>query len=309
MIEFCIDTKLSEVPALEVGTHNGSFHADEVFATAILLQTYGKLAVVRTRDQAILDGQAVVLDVGGVYDPRASRFDHHQKGGARSRSDGTPYATAGLVWQAYGVSLLKRLAPELSDSQAQEVHSRMDADFFRHIDAIDCGIDVAGPVAIQASSLISGFNPNWYESPDFDAGFERAVQFASTIVVNQVRELVGTVTARGFVDAAPTEQDGQVLVLKTFVPWAEQVIRNKPDVRFVVFPDVTNGWRVQVVPESEVGYKARKDLPAAWAGLRGEDLDGVTGVLGGVFCHNGRFICGHQTKEGALELARLAVDA
>ncbi|PWB52027.1 MAG: hypothetical protein C3F18_08625 [Nitrosomonadales bacterium] len=51
----------------------------------------------------------------------------------------------------------------------------------------------------------------------------------------------------------------------------------------------------------------RKSLPAAWAGLDGEELDQSTGIHGCVFCHRGRFVAGHGTKEGALEMARLAL--
>jgi uncharacterized UPF0160 family protein len=38
-------------------------------------------------------------------------------------------------------------------------------------------------------------------------------------------------------------------------------------------------------------------------------LDKVTGITAGaVFCHKGRFICGHQTHEGILRMAQQALD-
>jgi uncharacterized UPF0160 family protein len=52
---------------------------------------------------------------------------------------------------------------------------------------------------------------------------------------------------------------------------------------------------------------ARKDLPLAWAGLRGVDLAAVCGVADAVFCHNGRFIAGAGSLEGALRMAELAL--
>ena len=50
----------------------------------IILQFVFELAfvvyrVVRTRDERELDKCDIVLDVGGVYDPRFHRYDHHQK--------------------------------------------------------------------------------------------------------------------------------------------------------------------------------------------------------------------------------------
>jgi len=35
--------------------------------------------IVRTRDQTVLDTCDIVVDVGGVYDPKKERFDHHQR--------------------------------------------------------------------------------------------------------------------------------------------------------------------------------------------------------------------------------------
>lgn len=48
----------------------------------MLLQTqqYRDADVVRSRDPAVLADLDVVIDVGGVYDPAAQRFDHHQRG-------------------------------------------------------------------------------------------------------------------------------------------------------------------------------------------------------------------------------------
>lgn len=66
-----------------IGTHSGTFHCDEALAVFLLrlLPAYGPSAeLVRTRDPALLEDCTVVVDVGGVYDPAALRFDHHQRG-------------------------------------------------------------------------------------------------------------------------------------------------------------------------------------------------------------------------------------
>ena len=62
------------------GTHDGSFHADEVTACALLV-VFGLVdedKIVRSRDLKILEEWEYVCDVGGVYDPSRKRFDHHQ---------------------------------------------------------------------------------------------------------------------------------------------------------------------------------------------------------------------------------------
>lgn len=86
-----------------IGTHSGTFHADEALAVFLLRQlpTYSNADLVRSRDPKVLDDCTVVVDVGGVYDPAALRFDHHQRGfnevfGGQSV---TKLSSAGLVYK------------------------------------------------------------------------------------------------------------------------------------------------------------------------------------------------------------------
>lgn len=64
-----------------IGTHDGKFHCDEVLACALLklLPQYSDATIKRTRNQTILDTCDVVVDVGGVFDPKNHRYDHHQR--------------------------------------------------------------------------------------------------------------------------------------------------------------------------------------------------------------------------------------
>jgi uncharacterized UPF0160 family protein len=81
-----------------------------------------------------------------------------------------------------------------------------------------------------------------------------------------------------------------------------------PDVLFVVYPDSTDAQhQVHVVTVEPQSFTARQDLPRAWAGLRDAELAAVTGVADAVFCHNGRFIAGAGSLQGALRLAELAL--
>ena len=65
-----------------LGTHDGSFHADEVTAAALLLvfNRIDRHQIIRSRDLKELDECEYVCDVGGLYDPFRKRFDHHQLG-------------------------------------------------------------------------------------------------------------------------------------------------------------------------------------------------------------------------------------
>ena len=66
-------------------THGGIFHADEVFATAILA-TLGDVTVMRVFTVPA-DTRAFVYDIG------RGKYDHHQKGGNGARENGIPSAS------------------------------------------------------------------------------------------------------------------------------------------------------------------------------------------------------------------------
>src|SRR5579872_4498942 len=76
-----------------VGTHDGSFHADEVTACALLLlfDRIDRDKIHRTRNEETLARCDYVCDVGGVYNPEIRRFDHHQ-----NQYQGH-YSSAGMV--------------------------------------------------------------------------------------------------------------------------------------------------------------------------------------------------------------------
>lgn len=55
-------------------------------------------------------------------------------------------------------------------------------------------------------------------------------------------------------------------------------------------------------------FPHRLPLPEAWRGLRDEALSELAGIPGCVFVHASGFIGGNCTREGALEMARRALE-
>ena len=47
-------------------THDGKFHADDVFAVATLLLVFPGATVTRTRDEGLIKGADAAVDVGGI---------------------------------------------------------------------------------------------------------------------------------------------------------------------------------------------------------------------------------------------------
>lgn len=78
------------------GTHDGSHHADDVMAAAILQNVYYEdLEIIHTRDPARLAECDLLFDVGNAYEPDRLMFDHHQFKNASdmARPNGVPYAS------------------------------------------------------------------------------------------------------------------------------------------------------------------------------------------------------------------------
>lgn len=291
--------------SINVGTHDGVFHSDEVFACAILHLAFDHIHVTRTRNMNVLNSLVILVDVGGEYDPEKERFDHHQRDFSEYRENGVPYSSCGLVWKKYG--------PQLYTS---EIVNEIDKNLIQHIDAHDCGHELTGSliegtsVGATIASIISGFNPGWNDNNlDSDVQFDIAVDFAKEILRNDIRRINGRISARNTVNAFITSSTSDdILVMERFVPWQEQIVGKHP-YKFVVFPDTKGSeWRVQAVPKKLHSRETHCLLPESWRGLSGDELNKVVGIEDGVFCHPGRFIAGAESFDSVLSMARQAIE-
>ncbi len=190
---------------ITVATHNGNFHADDVFSIAALRHILPTFKLIRTRDLELIAQADIVIDVGGEYDPAAGRFDHHQRGGAGERENGIPYSSFGLIWQKYGL--------ELCQGDPDVAHA-VDAGLVSTIDAIDCGHVEGVSKGISLSQTISMFNPTWQEESDFDRCFDEAVEFASRVLTRFIAAASGGINAKAIVaKAIDNADDARVIVL------------------------------------------------------------------------------------------------
>ncbi|KQW87814.1 metal-dependent hydrolase [Massilia sp. Root418] len=305
-------------------THSGKFHADDAWAVAVLNVLFPGSEIVRTRDAATIEAADFAIDVGGIWDPAAGRFDHHQKGFSGARASGVPYASAGLVWREYGARCVAALAAahtgqQLADGEAREIAYGIDADIVQYLDLSDVGAAKSAPGGYGLSAVVSGFNPNWLDEQRLGYGapadayrleqFQRAMALLTDILINAVRYRVGAMLAVAQVRQGEVLEDGKVLFLKnSALPWTQVVRKEMPKVLFVISHSVAEQrYVLHTVPVSAESFKARADLPASWAGLRDAELAAVTGVPDAGFCHNGRFIAAVKSYEGARTMARLAL--
>lgn len=285
-------------------THDGKFHADDVFAVATLLLLYTDATVIRTRKEDLIKTGDIVLDVGGINDEALLRFDHHQVGGAGIRSNTIPYAAFGLVW--------KRFGEELSGSA--KIAERVEEVLVAPVDANDNGVDlvslkVADLSPYEIPDAIRAFIPTWLEEElSFDAQFGEAVLFAKRIIEREIKRAEAVIAGqRKVTEAYAQAQDKRLIVLDGDYSWKD-TLAGFPEPLYVVHPQ-NDTWRLYSVRDNPNLFVNRKDLPLSWAGLRDEDLVKATGVSDAVFAHRNRFMAVAKTRDGALKLADLALKA
>lgn len=285
-------------------THSGSFQADDIFAVAIFLLAVGEDSkVVRSRDQDEITKADYVADVGMIYDPSSNRFDHHQPGGAGERSNGIPYASSGLVWKEYGEKL----------SGSKEAAELIDQRLMAPLDANDNGIAIADSrfKDIRSYSVIDflySFLANSNESEEeLYRIFMNLVGIAKDLLVREIAKtklvIEGEKKVREIFDKSI---DKRILILPEELPWG-RVLRDKPEAMFVVYHRNDKKWGTRTVQEE--GFKSRKAFPVSWGGKTGEELQKLTGVSDAVFCHRALFLALAESKEGALKLAEIALNA
>ena len=291
---------------MQVATHDGSFHADEVFAVAALGLLPEQLEVVRTRDPERLAAADLRVDVGFRYEPTLGDFDHHQRDFDLARSNGVGYASFGLVWREFGA--------QICDGD-QAVADAVEVSLVQAVDANDTGQQITqslieGVRPMTVNAVIGGFNARWDEdlSTDEERGrFDAAVEVASGILAREIGfAAAGHRAAQIVRDAIAAAADPRVVLLPDNVPWKQVVVADAPDAVFVIYPK-RQGFGVETVPAELGTFENRRDLPAAWAGLENADLAKVTGVDDALFCHSKRFLAVARSREGAERLAALAL--
>jgi len=290
-------------------THDGSFHADDIFACATLclvLEKKGeKFEITRTRDEKTIKAGDYVFDVGGIYDANANRFDHHQPGGAGKRLNDIEYSSFGLVWKKFGL--------ELCDNQ--KTVDFIDEKLVAPVDAFDNGFDLVEnkykitPYYIQ--HFFFSMKPTWREANlSKDEMFLKCVEFAKVVLTREIIQTQDAFLAEEAINSIyQNTKDKRIIVLDKHYSF-EHIFDDFPELLFIIYPREADGfWGIRTIGENPKTFVNRKNFPKSWAGLREKELADVTGVPDAVFCHRGLFLTVAKTKEGAIKLAQIAVES
>jgi uncharacterized UPF0160 family protein len=279
---------VSKIPR-SFGTHDGTFHADEVTACA-LLQLFDLIdedKIIRSRSLEELSSCEYVCDVGGIFDPQTKRFDHHQVDYRGSLS------SAGMVLEYL----------RMNEFITQKEFDFLNNSLVRGVDAHDNGKDTQIVGVCTFSQVISNFTPIYYDADNEtqNKAFFQAKQFALGHLGRLIERLRYTQSCRNIVELAMAEFR-DCLVFDQAIPWMDTFFDLNGEhhpARFVIMPS-GKCWKLRgIPPTADDKMKVRQMLPEEWAGLLEDDLKRISGIRGAIFCHKGRFISVWQTKEDA----------
>ena len=321
---------------LQIATHSGTFHCDEVVAVSMLkMLVNNDFVLTRSRDQAKPDLADIVVDVGGVFDPSICRFDHHQRGFEEYFTDAyqtkSKLSSAGLVYKYFGRQLLKETF-NCPERFVDRVFAKIYDNFILSIDAIDNGVNIADEprytIKTDLASRVSRLNPSWLEDGVVDENerFLRAVDIATEEINAQVKGLVDNwLPARQIVeDAVDSRFDfhssGRIISLPRYCPWIEHLFdleeesktglgkrKLQADILYCIFADQTGQYRVRAVPKERGSFDNRLSLPENLRGLRDNEVSDLAGIPDLIFVHHRGFIAGAKSLEAARKLAELGI--
>lgn len=277
--------------ARSCGTHDGTFHADEITACALLVlfNLIDEDKIIRTRDPSVLATCEYVCDVGKIYNPDKKLFDHHQIDYEGSLS------SAGMV--------LKYLKT-IGILKASEYH------FFNYslvmgVDADDNGKDPLIPGYSSFSHVIANFTPIRHDCTpeEQNQAFHQAIKFTLEHLHRLWERFKYTQSCREIV-AACMKKYRECLIFDQHLPWMEiffQLEGEKHPAQFVIMPSGQH-WNLRGIPPSyQNRMKVRLPQPKEWAGLFDNDLKKASGIPGAIFCHKGLFISIWETLDDALK--------
>lgn len=209
----------------KVITHDGQFHADEIFAIALLECIYGTCTITRTRK--ILPKHKTpeywLIDVGGELDPTNLNFDHHQD----------------LSLDASCLLVLEHLFRK--DKISEFVFDRLFIDFMS-VSMIDRG-SYAQANGFQVNSLIKSLNHIQNLPNRQDTGFKTALIIAKAYVFSVLEQEDSSQKSRGIFNTGG--RIGNALLVCDEYPtfWKE----HEPKALVLIAPNTSGLWCVHSI--------------------------------------------------------------
>jgi uncharacterized UPF0160 family protein len=289
----------------KIVTHDSRFHTDDVFAVATLLLVLGEAEILRSRDPEVQATADYLVDTGMDYNPVLKHFDHHQPEGAGERENGIPYASFGLVWKEFGEGLC-------GGKREADLIDRM---LVQAIDAHDNGVAISEYKFKEVREYTIGdFLNSFVEYKDqahYNSVFVDVVKIAKALLEREIAAAKRSVRSEDeILSIYNRSTDKRIIILLENMDNTREVLARTQEVLYFIHPRPDGHWTLGTVPDLNKPYgNVRKPLPSSWAGKRDKELQEITGVEDALFAHRKRFMASAETKEGAIMLAKIALES
>ena len=282
---------------IQIVTHDGIFHADELLACAALSVAYGRdnLAIIRTRDSKVLEiatqkKDTWVIDVGNSYDPSLLNFDHHMRDFNLTNSFGNKLSSFGMVVEAL---LGLNFFTEVKESLLK---------FSNKVDMLDNGIAKAEDLFFL--TILNHYSEN--EVINFYSALESAVSYLRSLINQWKEERIINMRLN---DSLGNMTEDGIIYNTDYIPVDERA-NAIPEAKLVIYKNKQGTYNIQSVNVGETkDFSVRCPAPSKWLGLRDNELIRASGGLPLVFCHVGGFLTVTSTDDidEALRVARIII--
>ena len=288
-----------------IGTHDGSFHTDDLFSVATLLLLHPNAKVTRTRDLDVLNIQDLVVDVGGVYDNSILRYDHHQLGYEELHKNGIMRSGFGLIWKHFGIQLAK----------TEFIFNAIDDGLVATIDGLDNGQqiynnDKYGTNVHTISDYIENHNPT-IRSPSYkqyNNAFFATVPLAQDYLIILIKKYQQQEADSILFDKYYAQSDSEKYVVLPESINFSNAVYIYPKLLYVIFKRPDGDWCVRAVAKNpKEPFVQKINFPDDWCAKTNAELQRVTGVKTAKFCHRAGFLAVASNKQDAILLAQISI--
>lgn len=299
---------------MKFATHDGSFHYDELLASAVLLKIYPDATIIRTRDQRLIEEADIVYDVGSKFDPETRRFDHHQNTFTETYSPNynIKLSSAGLIYKFYADELLSLYDFFPTSPFYEEIKLKIYEEFFLSADAIDNGVEIFGEIKPRTvQGMVGCFNSHVKKAPGSEKSENTRFLEALDLVQSDFSRymdhvLYDYVFSYSDIYDDVLKNEGDIFV--TEKPVIREIVyeidkKFNKGIKFIVCKS-TNEWRILTLPLEKHKFAIKYPLHKNWRGFRELELSKIADIPDCVFVHGSGFTGSNRTKEGAIEMCK-----
>lgn len=307
-------------------THSGTFHGDEVMATAILIHFCCTPAGHKRFPEGLRLFRGTDEDVSRfkgrlVYDIGGGEYDHHDKNHMEYRENNVPYASCGLIWRRFGgpVSEAWGINPSMIDKNICEgIDARDNGVTIRNTATLGLSSENVNIAPLTFSDIVFSMNPNYTEPRNKEysnAMFASAVEMAARILDRELQKLSAANAAKEYLQhyiiEAAESPNPDILVMDVFIPWKAALLKFKDvyaeNIKAVIYESPREGYQWMLAPVKINSFETRVNCPEYLKGLRKDDLVKL-GYHDGLFVHPTGFTGGAGSIETCIRMLRDIID-